>query len=295
MILRSWLFIPGDSDKKLAKGDASGADALILDLEDAVSPANKAAARTMVVDYLKARPLGKRRSKIYVRINPLDTSMCAEDVAAVVPFQPDGLVQPKAVGPWDVATLSEMVASAEQGAGLAPECVKILPLTTETAQAPFHLGEYAASDLPRMVGMSWGAEDLSAALGASTNIGPDGDWAFTYKLVRSMVLMAARASDVQPIETLYADFRDLEGLAKACRNARAEGFVGRLAIHPAQVAIINENFSPSIDEIAFAERVIAAFAANPQVGTVGLDGKMLDVPHLKQAQQVLQLAQQLQQ
>ncbi len=293
MILRSLLFIPGDSDKKLAKGDESGADAIILDLEDAVALDNKILAREKVIAYLKARPVEERKVKIFVRVNPLGSKFCAEDIAFVVAGQPDGIMQPKAETPQDVLTMSEMIAKAEQQAGIAAGAVKILPLTTETAQSPFHLGEYASTDLPRMIGMSWGAEDLSAALGASTNLDDSGQLAFTYKMVRSMMLMAARACNVLPIETLYANFRDSEGLAASCRAARSEGFVGRLAIHPSQVAIINEGFSPSAAEIAFAERVVSAFAANPGVGTVGLDGKMLDVPHLKQAQQTLALAQQL--
>jgi citrate lyase subunit beta/citryl-CoA lyase len=293
MILRSLLFIPGDSDKKLAKGDESGADAIILDLEDAVAFDNKILAREKVIAYLKARPAEERKVKIFVRVNPLGSEFCTEDIAFVVAGQPDGIMQPKAETPQDVFTMSEMIAKAEKQAGIAAGAVKILPLTTETAQSPFHLGEYASTDLPRMIGMSWGAEDLSAALGASTNLDDSGQLAFTYKMVRSMMLMAARACNVLPIETLYANFRDSEGLAASCRAARSEGFVGRLAIHPSQVAIINEGFSPSAAEIAFAERVVAAFAANPGVGTVGLDGKMLDVPHLKQAQQTLALAQQL--
>ncbi len=293
MILRSMLFIPGDSDKKLSKGDESGSDAIILDLEDAVAHENKKLARQKVAGYLKARPRESRSVKIFVRVNPLDSEFCAEDIAAIVACQPDGIMQPKAVTPKDVSIMSAMIDQAEQTSGIERGSVKILPLTTETAQAPFHLGEYAAADLPRMIGMSWGAEDLSAALGASTNLDASGQWAFTYKMVRSMMLMAARACDVQPIETLYADFRDMDGLAKSCRQARAEGFVGRLAIHPAQVSVINDGFTPSDEEISYAKCVVDAFAANPGVGTVGLDGKMLDVPHLKQAKQTLALIEQL--
>lgn len=294
MILRSMLFIPGDSEKKLSKGDECGADAIILDLEDAVAPTNKSQARNMVAAYLKARPKAQRSMQIWVRVNPIDTNFCDEDIAAVVPFQPDGIMQPKAVSPKDVAELSTRLDDAERKANIPNQTIKLLPLTTETAQSPFHLGEYAYAALPRMVAMSWGAEDLSAALGASTNLDSTGQWAFTYKMVRSMVLMAARASNVQPIETLFADFRDAEGLAASCRAARAEGFTGRMAIHPAQVDVINQSFTPSAEEINFAQRVVDAFAANPGVGTVGMDGKMLDVPHLKQAKQTLALAKQLQ-
>lgn len=292
MIIRSWLFIPGDSEKKLSKGDASGADALILDLEDAVAPANKAIARATVAAYLAARPPASRPVKLYVRVNPKDTQYCLADIEALVPHAPDGFVLPKVESPQDVEQLCGEITRCELAANLTENSIKVLPLTTETAQAPFHLGEYAKADLPRMIGMSWGAEDLSAALGASTNLDDSGDWAFTYRMVRSMMLMAARASDVQPIETLYADFRDLEGLGLSCRAARAEGFVGRLAIHPAQVSVINEGFSPSSAEVVFAQRVVDIFAQNPGAGTIGLDGKMLDIPHLKQAQQTLLLATQ---
>ncbi len=285
--IRSFLFIPGDSEKKLAKVDTTGADAIILDLEDAVAMENKAVARERTAATLTARPPAQRVCQLWVRINPLDSGMAKDDLAAVIAAAPDGIMLPKANSPANVAALSGWLDVMESDEGLNAGAVKILPLTTETAIAPFHLGAYADAGLTRLYGLTWGAEDLAAALGASTNLGPDGEWAFTYKLVRSLCLMAAHASGVEAVETIYVDFRDSDGLRAACLAARSEGFSGRMAIHPAQVPIINEAFTPSAEEIDHARRVVAAFTENPGSGTVGLDGKMLDVPHLKAAQRVL--------
>jgi len=288
--LRSLLFIPGDSEKKLGKADGAGADALILDLEDSVAPANKPLARELVADFLRARP-GPRKSQLWVRINPLDTGLALADLAAIATAAPDGLMLPKANGPADVLRLSYYLDALEAQGGVPAGAIKILPVATETAVAPFTLGDYAKAGLTRLVGLTWGAEDLSAAVGASTNTDATGQWAFTYKLARSLTLLAAHAAGVQAIDTLYVDFKDDAGLRAACRAARAEGFTGRIAIHPAQVAGINESFSPSAEEIEHARRVLAAFAAAPGAGTVGLDGKMLDIPHYKQAQNTLAQAE----
>jgi citrate lyase subunit beta/citryl-CoA lyase len=199
-------------------------------------------------------------------------------------------MQPKTDGPEDVRVLSHYLDALEFQANVKRGSIKILPVATETAKAPFSLGGFADAGLERLAGLTWGAEDLSAALGASTNLGPDGEWASTYKLVRSLCLMAAHAAGVPAIETLYVDYKNDEGLRASCRAARAEGFTGRIAIHPAQVAGINESFSPSVEEVAFAQRVVAAFEAAAGVGTVGLDGKMLDIPHLKAAKRTLELS-----
>ena len=285
--LRSLLFIPGDSRKKLDRGEAAGADALILDLEDSVAPANKMRARALVAAFLRERPRGQRGCGLWVRVNPLDTELALGDLAAVVAAGPDGVMLPKANGPEDVRRLSYFLDALEAQGGVAAGSVKILPVATETAVAPFRLGDYAAAGLARLAGLTWGAEDLSAAIGASTNLDGTGQWALTYRLVRSLTLLAAHAAGVQAVDTLYADYKDDAGLRAACRAARAEGFSGRLAIHPAQVAGINESFSPSAEEVAHARRVLAAFAAAPGAGAVGLDGKMLDIPHLKQARNVL--------
>lgn len=286
-MLRSFLFIPGDSEKKLGKVDDCGADAVILDLEDAVAPANKAPAREMVAAFLKARPSGQRKVQLWVRINPFDSGLTEQDVAAIIEHAPDGIMQPKINGPECVRRLSDMLDKGEAPNNVVPGSIKILPVATETPIAPFRLGDFAGAGLARIVGLTWGAEDLSSAMGASTNLGEDGKWAFTYQLVRSLTLMAAHAAGVPAIETLYVDFLDDEGLRASCRAARAEGWSGRIAIHPAQVAGINESFSPSEDEVAFARRVLATFAAEPNAGTVGIDGKMYDIPHLKAAQKTL--------
>ncbi len=289
--LRSLLFIPGDSEKKLAKVAGCGADAVILDLEDAVAPAGKLAARERVADFLR----GFDRSapgapELWVRINPLDSGLAEGDLAAIVPARPDGIMQPKPDGPDDVARVSSLLDHMELAHGVPPGSIGIIPVATETALAPFRLGDYATAGLTRLRGLTWGAEDLAAALGATGNRGSDGEWLFTYRLCRSLTLMAAHAAGVPAIETLHADFRDEAGLMASSRQARAEGFSGRLAIHPAQVATINEGFTPSAEEVAFARRVVAAFAAEPNAGTVGIDGKMFDIPHLKSAHRTLAAA-----
>jgi citrate lyase subunit beta/citryl-CoA lyase len=285
--LRSLLFIPGDSEKKLSKAEGLGADALILDLEDSVVSANKQPARELVTNFLRDRPRSQRRCELWVRINSLATDLALADIVAVVHGQPDGIMLPKAEGPGDVQKLSHYLDVLESASSIPSGLIGILPVATETARAPFSLGDYADARLARLRGLTWGAEDLSTAVGASTNLDSSGGWAFTYRMVRSLTLLAARSANVEAIETLYADFHDERGLRASCRAARAEGFTGRIAIHPAQVAAINDSFSPSAEEVAHAGRVIAAFAASPGAGTVGLDGKMLDIPHLKQAQAVV--------
>lgn len=285
VVLRSFLFVPGDSEKKLGKGHESGADALILDLEDSVAPARKALAREMVATYLAA-DRGSAGPQNWVRINPLDEGGIA-DLAGIVRPGLDGIMIPKIDGPGDVVRLGHYLDVLESREGLATGSVRILPVATETARAPFGLGDFAGQSLPRLYGLTWGAEDLSTALGASTNRDASGDFAFTYKIVRSLCLMAAKAAGVEPVETLYADFRDADGLLANSSAAAREGFTGRIAIHPAQVASINAAFSPSEAEVTHAQRVVEVFAAQTDAGTVGLDGKMLDIPHLKQAQLVL--------
>lgn len=289
--LRSLLFIPGDSEKKLAKVAGCGADAVILDLEDSVAPANKAAARDKVADFLRDFDRSaKDAPQLWVRINPLGSGLAESDLAAVVPARPDGVMQPKPDGPEDVAKVSSLLDHMELAHGVAPGSIGIIPVATETAIAPFRLGEYAGAGLTRLRGLTWGAEDLAAALGATGNRGGDGEFLYTFRLVRSLTLMAAHAAGVPAIETLHADFKDDAGLLASSRQARAEGFSGRLAIHPAQVATINDGFTPSAEEVAFARRVVAAFDAEPGAGVVGLDGKMLDMPHLKAAKRTLGLA-----
>ncbi len=288
-ILKSLLFIPGDSERKRARADGAGADAIILDLEDSVSPANKPTARAQVAAFLADRPPDRRTAELWVRINALDEDAALHDLAAIVAASPDGIMLPKSAGADSVQRLSHYLDALEIHAGLPHGQIAILPVATETPSATLQLSSYATTPLPRLRGLTWGAEDLSAALGAATNVDESAGWAFTYRMARSLTLLAAHAADVQAIETLYVDFRDQDGLRSTCRAARAEGFTGRLAIHPDQVRVINDSFTPSAAEIDHARRVIAAFDADPGAGVVGLEGKMLDIPHLKQARRTLKV------
>ncbi len=285
--VRSFLFVPGDSEKKLGKVAESTADAVILDLEDAVSAGRKPLARQLVSEFIVAQLGDSRVPELWVRINPTDTEHALADLASVVPAVPAGIMIPKVNGPEDVVRVHHYLEALESANGIAAGSIRALPVATETPVAPFRLGDYAAAGIARLYGLTWGAEDLSAALGASTNLGPTGEWAPTYQFVRSLTLMGARAADVEAVETLFVDIRDDQGLAESSRRARAEGFSGRIAIHPAQVDTINAAFTPTADEVEYAQRVVEAFSAD--VGTVALDGKMLDLPHLKQAERVLAL------
>ena len=285
-MIRSWLFVPADSDRKLAKGGESGADALILELEDSVAASRRPVARGMVVDYLGAHAGAARRPQLWVRINPLDGEGLT-DAAAVVRAAPDGLVVPKVNGPDELLRLSHWLDALEARDGLPAGGIKLFSVATETAAAVLRLSEYARVAVPRLAALTWGAEDLPAALGASTNQDPTGGYALTYRLARSACLLAAVAANAQPIDTLEVDFRDEAALRAACADGRRQGFTGKIAIHPAQVAAINEGFRPTAGEVAHARRIVAAFEANPGIGTVGLDGKMIDMPHLRQAQRVL--------
>ena len=285
-MLRSWLFVPGDSDRKLAKVDASAADAVILDLEDAVAPAAKAEARGRVRSFLAARPPGSRAPQLWVRVNALDDG-ALDDLVAVMGGAPDGVMLPKCGGPPAVARLAHYLDALERREGLPPGRTGIVPVATETPAAALRVSDYATAPHPRLVGLTWGAEDLATALDATANRDARGAFGLTFLLVRSAMLLAAKAAGVLAIDTLHADFRDVEGLAAACRAAASEGFTGCLAIHPGQVETINAGFRPAPAAVDRARRVVAAFAANPGAGTVGLDGRMLDLPHLKQAERIL--------
>jgi citrate lyase subunit beta/citryl-CoA lyase len=284
MKLRSLLFVPGDSEAKIAKSGSVGADVLIFDLEDSVAAARRPEARRLVLDHLEAHS-GSRASLFYVRINPLDTPDALADLEAIMPGRPDGIVLPKARGAEDIAELSLVLDQLEAALGLAPDSTRIIPVATETPAALFTLGSYILAG-PRLAGMTWGAEDLSAAVGA-TGYKENGQWTAPYQLARSLCLFAASAAEVAPIDTLHADFRDESGLAEAAQRARRDGFTGMLAIHPAQVPIINAAFTPTPEEIAHAEAVVAVFEANPDAGVASLNGKMLDRPHLVQARKIL--------
>lgn len=284
MRLRSLLFVPGDSERKFAKARESGADALILDLEDSVAPSQKAAARTMVSRLVEDKT--PRDWAFFVRINALDTGLTLDDLCAVVKPGLDALLIPKANGAADIERIGHYLDALEAKARIAPGTVKLAIVATETAKAMFALDSYAPAH-PRLVGLTWGAEDLSAALGATDNKEPDGAWTFPYEVARAQCLFAASAAEVAPLDTLYVDFRDPEGLERDCRRSRRDGFTGRIAIHPDQIAAINRCYAPSDAEIAHARRIVEAFAANPGVGTLGIDGKMVDIPHLKAAQKTL--------
>lgn len=283
---RSMLFVPGDSEKKIAKSEDFAPDAVILDLEDSVAPANKQAARAIVGDYLTS---ANRRCALYVRINPLDTPEALIDLAAIMAAKPDGIMVPKAGSAHDCVQLSHYLDAFEAQHGIAHGHTRIVPVATEVPEAVFALGNYAIVGA-RLAGITWGAEDLAAAIGAIDNRDEAGEWSQPFELTRSLCLFGASAAKVAAIDTLHADYKDDAGLAASSRRARRDGFAGRLAIHPAQVAIINEAFTPSEVEVAHAREVVALFAANPGVGTLGLNGKMLDMPHLVQAQKTLMLA-----
>lgn len=289
MILRSWLFIPADSEKKLGKVDSTPADAFLLDMEDSVAPMRKQIAREMLPEFLAARPKAQRQSQLWVRINPFDTAHALDDLAAVMPAAPDGIMLPKAVGPDDVLRLSYYLDAFERAAGIELGTTSIMPLITETPAAALGISDYTQAQLPRVQALSWGAEDLSSALAATANCDEQGEWDFTYKMVRSQTLLAAHAMGVQALDTLFVDFRDPDGLAASCRVSRREGFSGRMAIHPAQVEVINAGYLPSEEEAALAARIVEAFDAQPDLGTIGIDGKMYDMPHLKQARRTLEL------
>lgn len=280
--MRSVLFVPGDSERKLAKVADSDADLVILDLEDAVVPARREIARGLVRDALGA----PARPQVGVRINPVDSGDWTHDLAAVMPAAPAFVMQPKVRSVADIATLDATIAALERQHGMQAGATRIVALVTETPQMLLALPTVTA--LPeRVVALTWGGEDLSAALGASTHHDDAGNWIFTYQLARSLTLVAARATGVLAIDTLHADFRDLEGLAAVAGDARRDGFDGMMAIHPAQVPVINAAFTPSAEELEHARRVIGAFEAEPDAGAVQLDGRMLDRPHLAQARRLL--------
>lgn len=273
--LRSLLFVPGDRPERMEKAAGLGADALILDLEDAVAAASKPAAREAVRGFLAARAADG--AAVFVRVNPLDGAFIADDVTALAGGGFDGIVLPKAEGAASVAALRERLA------GDYP----VLPIASETPSAVFALGTFAGQGL---AGLTWGAEDLPAAIGAATAREADGSYTDPYKVVRALTLFAAHAAGVPAIETVYPDFRDLDGLAAYAARGRRDGFTGMMAIHPMQVPVINDAFTPSEDEIVHARRVVEAFDASPGAGVLQLDGRMLDAPHLKAARRLLALA-----
>jgi citrate lyase subunit beta/citryl-CoA lyase len=283
MKMRSWLFAPGDSDKKMAKALAGPADIVLLDLEDAVATEVKPLARTLVRDFLAANAAD--RARIWVRINPLDGPHTLDDLVAIMPGKPGGIMLPKVYGRADVERLDHYLTAFEAMHGIVQGSTPVIVLATETAEAMFHTGDYKGA--PRVIALTWGAEDLADSIGASTNRNPDGSYSFTYELARSLTVLGAATAGVAAIETIQSDFRDLEALRLRAEKVRREGFRGMLAIHPAQVEVINAAFTPSEEELAEARDIVAVFAANPDAGTIGWKGAMLDRPFLSRAQALL--------
>jgi citrate lyase subunit beta / citryl-CoA lyase len=289
--LRSLLFVPGDSERKQAKGLGSGADALILDLEDSVASAQLPAARQRVRELLETHT-DRSRQQLWVRVNPLSSGMLLEDLAAVFPGAPDGLVLPKIGSAVELVQVGHYLSALEAQQGRADGSTKLIAIATETPQAVLTLGSYGevltASARERLAGLTWGAEDLSASLGAQ-KFDSHGALTLTFQLARSLCVISAKALGVQGIDSVYVDFRNAEGLKQDIETARRDGFTGKLAIHPDQVGPINEAFIPTAAEVDWAKRVVAAFTASPDAGVIGLDGQMIDKPHLVQARRILDL------
>jgi citrate lyase subunit beta/citryl-CoA lyase len=281
---RSWLFAPGDSERKMEKAAAGTADIVILDLEDAVTEDGKLGSRAMVSAFLSDQPK-EDRGRLWVRVNPLDGPHALADLAAVIPARPGGIMLPKSRGRADTELLDHYLSALEVSAGIEEGSTEVIVLVTETAEGMFTTGTYKGA--PRVVAMTWGAEDLAAAVGASENRNPDGSYGFTYELARSLCLLSAAAAGVAPVDTIQGDFRDLEGLRRRAEKVRRDGYRGMLAIHPAQVDVINAAFTPTEEELVTAQEIVDLFAANPGVGAIGHKGAMLDRPHLARAQALL--------
>jgi citrate lyase subunit beta/citryl-CoA lyase len=281
-MIRSFLFVPGDSERKLEKATSVGADALIVDLEDSVTAQSRPQARELAAEF----STGKKG--IWIRINPVDSSDALADLEAVMPAAPEGIVVPKPRSADDVLRVAVKLDELEDRHGLGAGRTRILPLCTERPRALFALDSYVGST-PRLAGLTWGAEDLGAALGARANRDESGNWLPPYELARSLCLVAAAAAEVPAFDTVYTDFRDADGLARYASNAARDGFTGMLAIHPAQVEVINEAFSPRAEDVRRAERIVALFEQNPGAGALALDGEMIDRPHLIQARRILAL------
>lgn len=286
-MMRSLLFVPADSDRKLAKGMASAADVLLLDLEDSVAAERKQAAREMAQAFIAANRGAIARPRLYVRINALDTEYWQADLTAVMPAGPDGIMLPKARGGDDVHRLSIALAEFEAATiDLADGHTRILPIATEVPIAALAMASFVDASR-RLAGLTWGAEDLSAELGSSATREADGRHTSPYMLARNLTLFAARAGGVEPIDTVFADFRDGEGFARECREAARDGFTGKMAIHPDQVAVINSAFTPSADAVATAAAIVDMFAKSPGAGVISHGGRMYDRPHLRLAERLL--------
>jgi citrate lyase subunit beta / citryl-CoA lyase len=286
VIMRSFLFVPADSAKKLDRAMTSGADALIVDLEDSIAPESKAQARQSAAAFAKGERTANPRPYILVRVNGLSTGLTDADLDAVAPAKPDAIMLPKAEGGASVIHADAKLTVREAMSDLPDGHIKILPIATETAAALFVAGTFAGASA-RLIGLTWGAEDLSAELGAQANRDAQGSFLDPYRLARALCLAGAAAAAVPAIDTVYVDFRDENGFRRECEEALRDGFTGKMAIHPAQVPIINAVFTPSAKALAQAQAIVDAFAKNPGAGVVGVDGVMYDRPHLARAERLL--------
>ncbi len=288
-MVRSWLFVPGDSEKKLSKGFSCGADALIVDLEDSVAFDAKPQARQMAAEFLAANRDGGGPA-LYVRVNAFDTGLTQADLEAIVPGAPAGIMLPKASGRTDGERLAQMLDGLETDCGLHHGSTRMLPIVTETAASVFAVSSWTGP-MPRLSGVTWGSEDLSADLGIANPRNDAGQYTDLFRHARLLTILAAGACETDAVDTVFIDFRDNEGLRRECEEGARDGFTGKLAIHPAQVPVINEVFSVSKRDLEEAKQVIAAFAGKPDVGVVGIDGKMVDRPHLRRAERILARAE----
>jgi len=284
-LMRSLLFVPGDSERKLEKAFGAGADVVIVDLEDSVAAANKVAARATAAGFISGQR-HRTGSAIYVRVNDLSTGLTDADLAALVPAKPDGIMLPKSNSGQDVQQLAAKLRVHEAESGLPDGGIKILPIITETAAGVLAAASYAGTGA-RLAGLTWGAEDLSAAIGARSTRDESGRYTDVFRLARTMTILAAGAAEVAAIDTVFPDFRDMAAFEKECREAERDGFTGKMAIHPAQVPVINAAFTPSAEAVGRAQAIVDAFAAAGNPGVVGIGGKMYDRPHLRLAERLL--------
>jgi citrate lyase subunit beta / citryl-CoA lyase len=284
--MRSLLFIPADDEKKLGKGAASGADVLLIDLEDSVASARKPAARDIAAAFIRATKALAARPLLYVRVNAMPTELTGADLDAVMAAAPDGIMLPKCQSGTDLQLASSMIAVREAENDLPDGSTRIIAIATETAASLFHMGTYAGASR-RLAGLTWGGEDLSADVGAEANRDAAGAWTDPYRLARSLCLFGSAAAGVAAIDTVYTNFRDMDGLRAETEAGRRDGFTARMAIHPAQVPVINAVFTPTPEAVDRARKIVALFRDNPGLGVVGLDGEMLDMPHLRRAERIL--------
>jgi len=293
MAMRSWLFVPGDSETKLAKTAGTGADVIVIDLEDSVAPEHKGQAREQARNWLNAhrsQVLDSRIHGCWIRINAIGTPWWREDLVTVMQGAPEGIVVPKCEGAEQLQTLAAELYEVEQRNGIPTNTTSVLALAGETPASALSIASFAGVTQPRLIGLGWGPEDLAAALGATRKRDSGGAWTDALRLVRAQVLLASHARGVLAIDAIYPEFKDMDALRKAAEAARADGFSGMLAVHPDQVPVINEAFTPSAEELAKAQAIIDVFAANPGAGVIDFNGRMVDRPHLEQAKRLLQAA-----